>query len=1015
MSVRWSISSYGVLAFGLNCFLAAYGIVPPAQAGPLALHVGTVDIARQAPAEAGKALLTISRSNARHAIVQFDRPVDDAVRKCMAGAGVQLQGYLGANTYFVALSFKGVDTAAMARIGSLTGVEAIRTDWKIHPHLTGGRAPAHAVVERGAQGGDIIGAYILFHPDVDMKTDAGPILARHGAVLRDVLETVNGAVIELPAANVASIAAEDGVQWIEPPLPRMSPTNAENRIITQVDDAQVAPYNLDGSGVNVLVYGGGTALSTHLDFGGRLTVRDASGTTDQATHVAGTIGGSGAVSGGTFRGMAPAVTMQSYGFQHDGTGTFLYTNPGDIETDYSEAISSFGVDISNNSIGTNTEANGFPCSIQGDYGVTDAVIDAIVRGSLGGGPFTVIWANGNERQGSRCDVEGFGDYYSVAPPATAKNHITVGALNANDDSLTSFTSWGPTDDGRMKPDVSAPGCQSGGDGGVTSCNASGGYSTECGSSTASPTVCGSCALLLQDFRDQFPGAPDPRNSTLKILLAHNAQDIQNVGPDYQTGYGSIRIKDTIDFMRTGNFLEGEVGQSETLSVLAPVSAGAAQLKVTIAWDDVPGTPNVVPSLINDLDLRVFDPLGAQAYPWTLNPTDPSAPAVRTTRNSIDNIEQVLVDAPMAGVWRIDVVGFSIPQGPQSFSLAASPRLVPCSPAGVITLNRALYGCTSTAEIKVVDCDLNANSGVLETATAILLSTSEPGGETVVLTETAPDSADFRGTIALNPLNSPGVLHVADGDTITAQYIDADDGQGGNNVSVTTAAAADCQGPVISDLQLTDVGSDRATITFQTDENAAGMVRYGPSCGALTQSASDAGQAMSHSVLITGLTSGTVYMIAVDATDGQENTSTDDNGGTCYAFTTLSAIYDFSLDVDPGWTTQDQWAFGVPTGGGSSNRDPTSGFTGPNVYGYNLAGDYSNNLPAHCVGAATIPSALASLGMFATRCLAASPQGITTTALDCTGLADVMLRFRRWRAEGFSPLQGGGCPSRIRAG
>ncbi|MEE8385321.1 MAG: agmatine deiminase family protein [Dehalococcoidia bacterium] len=77
---------------------------------------------------------------------------------------------------------------------------------------------------------------------------------------------------------------------------------------------------------------------------------------------------------------------------------------------------------------------------------------------------------------------------------------------------------------------------------------------------------------------------------------------------------------------------------------------------------------------------------------------------------------------------------------------------------------------------------------------------------------------------------------------------------------------------------------------------------------------------------------------------------------------------FSLDSDPGWTTEGGWAFGVPTGGGSSNGDPGSGYTGTNVYGYNLSGDYDNNLPAVY---------------------------LTTTAIDCSGFTVTQLRFRRW--------------------
>ena len=248
----------------------------------------------------------------------------------------------------------------------------------------------------------------------------------------------------------------------------MSEWNDSNRARIGANTAQAAPYNLSGAGVTVLVYDAGTARATHQDFGGRLTVRDASGLIAHATHVSGTIGGSGVASGGTFKGMAPGVTLQSYGFQYDGTGIFLYTNPGDLQADYNQAINSFGADLANNSIGTNTETNGFDCAIQGDYGVTDQLIDSIVRGSLGT-PFRIVWADGNERQGVRCDIEGFSSFYSTAPPATAKNHITVGALNSNDDTMTTFSSWGPTDDGRMKPDVSSAGCQSDADGGVTSC------------------------------------------------------------------------------------------------------------------------------------------------------------------------------------------------------------------------------------------------------------------------------------------------------------------------------------------------------------------------------------------------------------------------------------------------------------------------------------------------------------------------------------------------------------------
>jgi len=919
-------------AFAVTASAAA---APPARplAGSIPLRTGAVQTAVKTPAQVEAALATVAQAPDRHFVIQFNEPVSDQTRARLAAAGVTLHAYLGNFAYFAARA-ANLQVAAVVQTGTVRDILPVQAEWKLHPALLQGTPPSWSIVDVKAvaapekrpdaegesdqestqpaaaqpqAGAELqVAAYVMYHPDVPLNPDGVQLALRHGALIRSVVRSANMLVVEMPLANIQNLAGEDAVQWIEPPIPAFQENNGENRVRTGADIVQAAPYNLDGQGVTVLVYDGGYIRTTHLDFQNR-AVNGAGEpacetVSDHSTHVAGTIGGAG-IANPAHKGMAPAVNIVSYAFNTGNppdcslTAGFLYTDPGDIESNYTWAIVNYGAHIANNSIGTNTAPNGFDCSWEGNYGATDVVIDNIVRGTPGvtnGQPFRVVWANGNERQGTaRCGST----YRTTAPPACAKNHITVGALNSNDDSVTSFTSWGPADDGRMKPDISAPGCQVGGDAGVTSCASSSdtGYTSKCGTSMASPTVCGLGALLLQDYRVQFPGRPDFRNSTLKILLAHTAVDLFNPGPDNQTGYGSVRIQPAVDFMRTGNFLEAEVGQSGSYNVLVVVAPGDPVFKATLAWDDVPGTPNVNPVLVNDLDLVVFDPNNVRRYPWTLDLNNPGAPAVQTQENHVDNIEQVFVASPTPGVWRVEVRGFNVPQGPQPFSLCASPLLVNCSSAGVMLLNRGTYKCQTQADLRVVDCDLNTNDNLVETVTVTIASSTEPGGESVLLTETGPQTADFRGSINLSTTNAAGVLQVAHGDTLTATYIDADDGQGGFNIPRTANANVDCVPPVISNVAVSNIGPRTATVTFNTDEPATGRVRWSTDCGSLSSTASGAGTQTSHSILLTGLDPNSQYHFAVDATDAGDNLSTDDNGGTCYSFMTPD-VPDFFTEI-----------------------------------------------------------------------------------------------------------------------
>ncbi|MBN1343477.1 MAG: S8 family serine peptidase [Phycisphaerae bacterium] len=696
------------------------------------------DLAKAGPEETNPDVV-LAVPGDRHVVVRLAAIPSAQEREAMAAEGIQLLRYLGDNAFFARIS-GGEKAANDAKAAGVTAACGIQAEWKQAPMILRGQFPAYARGNAPAVGGrvaadgenpdgeiDAVALCVLLHPDVDVDLQGSAAITRHGGQVRGIVRSINMIMACMPAANVAALAAEDVVQWVEPPLPPLGPTNDSNRVLTQADVVQAAPYSLTGAGVNVLVFDAGKAHAAHQDFGGRLTTRDDSSTIDHATHVAGTIGGSGARSGGQYRGMAPGVTMQSYGIEPSGWLTppdILYTNPGDIEQDYEEAINTYGAEIANNSIGTNVAHRPtLPCEWEGDYGTTSQLIDSIVRGSLGA-PMRVIFANGNERGNTgRCGTS----YHTTAPPACAKNHITVGAVNSNDDSMTDFSSWGPTDDGRLKPDIVAPGCQSDGDNGVTSTSSNGGYVVMCGTSMATPTVTGLCALLLETYKYLYIGDPLPLNSTLKVLLAHNAVDLGNPGPDYKFGYGSVRIQDTITFMygEYSRYLTGSVDQDGEAYYFVEVPAGATELKVTMAWDDPPGAVNTTPELVNDLDLVAISPGGASVhYPWTLDPGNGDAPAIRTQRDDRNNIEQVVVDAPAAGVWTIKVIGYAVPEGPQTYSLAATPAMFrPTPPVATHSFCSAVQDTTVAIELQATDDGIPDPPGAL---TSVITSLPQHG-------------------------------------------------------------------------------------------------------------------------------------------------------------------------------------------------------------------------------------------------------------------------------------------------
>ncbi|MFM2015076.1 MAG: hypothetical protein RIQ51_566 [Bacteroidota bacterium] len=476
--------------------------------------------------------------------------------------------------------------------------------------------------------------------------------------------------------------------------------------------------NLSGSDESMTnklgVWDEGSPLLTHKEFTGRITQKDnAKDVVTHSTHVAGIV-------------MSKGINPLSKGMSYNVKGILDY----DWNNDLSEmsAAAANGLLISNHSYGTVTgwnynsdsarwEFNGrFNEKEDYRFGLYD--FDAQIQDSIAyNAPnYLIVAAAGNNRtsvgpavgqtywrrneagrmvnSGARpADISSNDSYGSISTDKNAKNVLTVGAVfgipseyNKKEDVVISnFSSWGPTDDGRIKPDIVAQGVSVYAP--IASNDSSYGYLS--GTSMAAPGAAGSL-LLLQELAHRFilNGAPRVlKSATLKGLAIHTANEAGLYpGPDYKFGWGLLNIAEAAQVLNTAytnnnspsspHFVYENTllnGESKSYTITA---SGTRPVKATIVWTDIKGSASEVlndanPELINDLDLTITQG-NRTHYTWNLNPSTPDNQAFKGL-NNIDNVEKVEVDTSLVGTSYTITVKHkgTLERGLQNYSLIIS--------------------------------------------------------------------------------------------------------------------------------------------------------------------------------------------------------------------------------------------------------------------------------------------------------------------------------------------------------
>jgi hypothetical protein len=489
-------------------------------------------------------------------------------------------------------------------------------------------------------------------------------------------------------SGAGNLMALQGINSFGFPVYLVTHNNTIAAATTQTNTVQpggALNLNLTGSSAflnsKLGMWDGGQVYAAHQEFVGKtITAKDKTAVLDHSTHVAGTMIAKGVYA--PAKGMAyGAATLSVWDFDNDasemsaaasglllsnhsygdvGGWDYNYTDsrwewyglPGDNEDYnfgfYDSRTQSFDKIAYNapyylivESAGNSRSSNGPPVDST-YYGFTSRTNPTIIK--KGARP-----ANISDNSG----------YDIITTTGNAKNILTVGSVgalpngpvNRTDVAISFFSSWGPTDDGRIKPDIVADGenVRS------TGTQSASSYLTLSGTSMAAPNVTGSL-YLLQEYYAKKNNGTFMRSATLKGLACHTAFDAGNVGPDYIYGWGLLNMRKAAQAITDNGTLsiinESTLtqGQSKTFDVVA---SGSGPLSATISWTDPEGTPTVgttindrTPKLVNDLDLRINDATTI-SKPWVLTPDNPSA-AATTGDNIRDNIEQVYIANPVPG-------------------------------------------------------------------------------------------------------------------------------------------------------------------------------------------------------------------------------------------------------------------------------------------------------------------------------------------------------------------------------
>lgn len=600
-------------------------------------------------------------------------------RKLLEDSGMNVVGFIPARAFRAEATIEQASRVSGSRgFGNALHVGPID---KVAPNL--------ASRLRGAGHSDTFECIVMPLRDEDLPGLAATVESLGGSVVAAGGKTGNRILATGGSALFHELARRDDVRWIEERMKRVllndKAVEAGGMDVHRVWNS----LGLTGAGQTVAICDSGIDTgdtnSIHGDFAGRIVgysiidgKSDGRDTNGHGTHTAGSLAGNGAMSGGLYRGVAfdAAIFAQMWG------GDFTWG----MEEVFDDGQDTAPHMIHSNSWGYDKYADGTSCA--GAYISACSTIDAYAWSHP---EFLPVFSAGNS--GNDTYDESLGGASTLTPPATAKNVLSVGAtMNTHADApdmkmwktvfsrMASFSSQGPCLDGRIKPDVVAPGmsvisCRSSVEGakydwGTVDAN----YAYSAGTSMACPLAAGSAALVRQFLSERagFSGTP-PSAALVKAVLCGGATDLSLEGetnlsgrpvPDTIQGFGRVSLASSLAPTNGVSALFKDripFEEFSSWSFQVMVTNSAAPLDVQLCWIDYPALENAGHAIVNDLDLVAVSPSGRVIY-GNCGAFADELDDGETPYDDLNNNEGIRVSGPETGTWTIAVNGEVVPWG-----------------------------------------------------------------------------------------------------------------------------------------------------------------------------------------------------------------------------------------------------------------------------------------------------------------------------------------------------------------